>query len=331
MTQPVPAGTLATHLAAEPVAAVSIRRFVEAFELDCDVFTDDAAARAAGHDGCIAPWSMAMTAAMPAYWSPGRPPLAEGFAPPFAWDCVDLPGTEMMSVDVGLFFDRPLRIGDLLRSDYRVTRVLPKQTSVGPGNFINFEVLLADQSGQPVATERSTVFRYTPAQPPAAPGASKAGGPSPVGHGEGPVAASIGQHTFGVSLQRLIMCSAACRDFAPSHIIDQAAQDGGAPRAYADMNFALAMVEKLLLRWAGPDLRIHALGPLAIRDFVLAGMDVTTTGSILGQAPCRQPGRLDVTVCVALSQPDGRTPITGQACACIPAGSSLANLAGTDG
>jgi hypothetical protein len=115
------------------------------------------------------------------------------------------------------------------------------------------------------------------------------------------------------------MCSAASRDFATSHIIDEAAQAGGAPRAYADMNFAFAMVEKLLLRWAGPALRVHALGPLDIRDFVLAGLDVTTSGSVLAVTPCQQSGRLDVTVSITISQPDSRNPVTGQARACVPA------------
>ena len=327
MTQPTPAlspVTVASQVAAEPVAEVSVRRFVEAFELDCLAFRDDAAARAAGHDRRIAPWSMAMIAAMPAYWNPGDPPLGDGFSPPYAWDCVDLPGSEMMSTKIELAFGRPLRIGDLLHSQYQVVRVIPKRTRVGAGNFIDFEVRLTDQSGGLVAVERSTVFRYTPAEAPSAPGAPRAqqGGRSGFqtpadARATGPDA-SIGQHTFHLSLQRLIMCSAASRDFAASHIIDEAALAGGAPRAYADMNFALAMVEKLLLRWAGPALRVHRLGPLDIRGFVLAGMDVTTSGSVLAETPCQQSGRLDITVSITMSQPDGRTPVIGQAQACVP-------------
>jgi N-terminal half of MaoC dehydratase len=328
MTQPVPTRSpvpVASHLAAEPVADVSIRRFVEAFELDCRVFADDDAARAVGHERHIAPWSMAMIAAMPAYWTPGDPPLTDGFSPPYAWDCIDLPGTQMMSTRVELAFFRPLRTGDLLQSDYRVVKVSPKRTRVGTGNFIDFEVRLIDQSGDPVAIERSTVFRYTPAEALEASGAARAQQaagprlpPAPAPRSPEPDA-SIGQHTFHLSLQRLIMCSAASRDFATSHIIDEAAQAGGAPRAYADMNFAFAMVEKLLLRWAGPALRVHALGPLDIRDFVLADLDVTTSGHVLAVVPCREDGRLDVTVSITISQPDNRIPVIGQARACVPA------------
>lgn len=158
---------LASQVGAEPVSAAGIRRFAEAYEMDCPLYWDDAAARAAGLSGRIAPWSMAMTVAMPAYWKPGDPPLAEGFVPPFAWDCVDVPGREMMSTRVELVFERPLRVGDLLRSDYRVTRVTPKRTSVGEGHFIDFEVSLTDQHGDLVAVERSSVYRYDPHAGPA--------------------------------------------------------------------------------------------------------------------------------------------------------------------
>jgi acyl dehydratase len=159
---------LASQVGAEPVSAAGIRRFAEAYAMDCPLYWDDAAARAAGLPGRIAPWSMAMTMAMPAYWQPGDPPLADGFIPPFAWDCVDLPGAEMMSTRVELVFERPLRLGDLLRSDYRVVRVTPKRTSVGDGHFIDFEVSLTDQQGDLVAVERSSVYRYDPHDAPAA-------------------------------------------------------------------------------------------------------------------------------------------------------------------
>jgi 3-methylfumaryl-CoA hydratase len=159
---------LASQVGAEPISDAGIRRFAEAYEMDCSVYWDDGAARSAGLPGRVAPWSMAMTAAMPQYWKPGDPPLAEGFVPPFAWDCVDVPGTQMMSTRVELVFERPLQAGDLLRSDYRVTRVTPKRTSVGDGYFVDFEVSLTDQRGQLVATERSSVYRYDPHPGPAA-------------------------------------------------------------------------------------------------------------------------------------------------------------------
>jgi acyl dehydratase len=130
---------------------------------------------------------------------------------------------------------------------------------------------------------------------------------------------SVGSHTFPLSLQRLIMCSAASLDFAPAHIADGAARQGGAPGAYADITFVFAMVEKLLVQWAGPDVRVRALGPLEIRDFVLAGADVITSGSVTEVRPAGDPAWTEVTVSVTISQPGGRVPVTGLARVEVPA------------
>jgi acyl dehydratase len=130
---------------------------------------------------------------------------------------------------------------------------------------------------------------------------------------------SVGSHVFPLSLQRLIMCSAASLDFAPAHIADGAARQGGAPGAYADITFVFAMVEKLLVQWAGPDVRVRALGPLEIRDFVLAGADVITSGSVTEVRPAGDPAWTEVTVSVTISQPGGRVPVTGLARVEVPA------------
>lgn len=129
---------------------------------------------------------------------------------------------------------------------------------------------------------------------------------------------SVGSHIFPLSLQRLIMCSAASLDFAPAHIADGAARQGGAPGAYADITFVFAMVEKLLVQWAGPDVRVRALGPLEIRDFVLAGADVITSGSVTEVRPAGDPAWTEVTVSVTISQPGGRVPVTGLARVEVP-------------
>jgi acyl dehydratase len=129
---------------------------------------------------------------------------------------------------------------------------------------------------------------------------------------------SVGSHIFPLSLQRLIMCSAASLDFAPAHIADGAARQGGAPGAYADITFVFAMVEKLLVQWAGPDVRVRALGPLEIRDFVLAGADVITSGSVTEVRPAGDPAWTEVTVSVTISQAGGRVPVTGLARVEVP-------------
>jgi acyl dehydratase len=125
---------------------------------------------------------------------------------------------------------------------------------------------------------------------------------------------------FWLGMQRLIMCSAASRDFAPAHIISAAARRDGAPDAYADITFVFAMVERLLVGWAGPGVRIRAIGPIEFTGFVLAGQDVVATGEVLEAAPGMVDGLpcTDVTVQVRIAQSDGRVPVTGRARCAVP-------------
>lgn len=152
----------ARKVGAEPVSEVGIRRYVEAHELASPLFHDAEAARAAGHDDIIAPWSMLLTMAMGAYWKPGDPTIEPGMWPPFAWAELALPGGEMVTSDVELEYFEPLRLGDIIHSAYRIVRVTPKATKVGSGDFIDLEIDFTNQHGSKIAVERCTVFRYMP-------------------------------------------------------------------------------------------------------------------------------------------------------------------------
>jgi acyl dehydratase len=147
---------------AEEVSASAIRRYVEAHEMTSPLYSDAELARSLGYDGIIAPWSMLLTAAMPAYWEPGQPPLKPGVLPPFMWSSLDLPGTEMVTASVDLEFAVPLCIGDRITATYKVLRTTPKKTSVGEGFFIDFELEFHRQDGTLVAVERTSIYRYTP-------------------------------------------------------------------------------------------------------------------------------------------------------------------------
>jgi hypothetical protein len=119
---------------------------------------------------------------------------------------------------------------------------------------------------------------------------------------------------FRLSRQRLIMCSAASRDFAPAHIMSDAARREGAPDAYADLTFAFAIAERLVLHWAGPTAWIRAIGPLRIADFVVADQDVLSRGRVVDVTRAEPGGRpgWDVDAEIELAQSDGRVPITGR-------------------
>ena len=153
---------IARKIGAEPVSVVGIRRYLEAHEIDCPIFHDREAAQNEGYDDIIAPWSMLLTMAMSAYWTPGDPPRTEPMLPPFAWDAVALPGGEMMTNSVEVEYFAPLNLGDVVHSEYKVVKVTPKRTRVGEGEFIDFEVTFRNQHGVLLAVERTSVYRYIP-------------------------------------------------------------------------------------------------------------------------------------------------------------------------
>jgi acyl dehydratase len=154
---------VATTVGAEEISASAIRRYVEAHEMLWPLYSDPAAARARGHEDIVAPPSMLLTAAMPAYWEPGDPPLEPNVLPPFKWTELHLPGTEMVTTSVDLEFLEPLRIGDRITTTYRLVRETPKRTKVGDGAYLDFELEFARQDGTVVAVERTSIYRYTPA------------------------------------------------------------------------------------------------------------------------------------------------------------------------
>jgi acyl dehydratase len=123
-----------------------------------------------------------------------------------------------------------------------------------------------------------------------------------------------------LSLQRLIMVSGANRDFAMTHIDNEAAREGGAPSAYADIMFVFSMIDRLLLEWSGPTGVLRRIGPVKLHDFVLSGHELTLAGTVVDVAEARLPdGRVgvDIDVDVRLHQGE-RRPVSGSARVWIP-------------
>jgi acyl dehydratase len=153
---------VAKTVGAEEISLAAVRRYVEAHEMACPLYSDADVAGEHGYAGVIAPASMLLTAAMPAYWSPGDEPLAPGVLPPFMWTKLGLPGTEMVTTSVDLEFHEPLRIGDRIETTYRIVRRTPKRTRVGDGVFVDFELEFRRQDGTVVAVEHTSIYAYTP-------------------------------------------------------------------------------------------------------------------------------------------------------------------------
>lgn len=87
-----------------------------------------------------------------------------------------------------------------------------------------------------------------------------------------------------LTFQRLVMSAAASRDFAPAHIDHDAARAGGAPGAYADVMFVLAMFERCAGEWMGTRGHLDALRTVVLHGFVLAGQDVVVRGRVVRES-----------------------------------------------
>jgi hypothetical protein len=159
------ATVVATTVGAEEISPSAIRRYVEAHEMACPLYSDEEVARRHGYDSVIAPWTMLLTASMPAYWKPGEAPLKPGALPPFMWTKLGLPGSEMVTTSVDLEFLEPLRVGDRIETTYKIVRTTPKATRVGEGLFVDFELEFRRQDGTLVAVERTSIYAYTPLAP----------------------------------------------------------------------------------------------------------------------------------------------------------------------
>jgi MaoC like domain len=131
---------------------------------------------------------------------------------------------------------------------------------------------------------------------------------------------SVGPIAMELSLQRLVMVSGANRDFAMTHIDNVAAQRAGAGAAFADVMFVFTMIDRLLLEWAGPSAVLRRIGPVRLRDFVIAGQELTVSGAVYDVQEANLPdGRagIDVDVEVVFSQ-GATSRVTGRGKVWLP-------------
>lgn len=145
---------VAVTVGAEAVSISAIRRFVEAHEMTDPRYLDPV--------NPIAPWAMLSSFSMPAYWTPGDATLPDDVLPPLPWDACGIPAAQSMTNRMEFDYFEPLRPGDVVTTEYRVTGVTPKRTSVGDGSFVDFELTFLRQDGVVVAIERCSVYRYFP-------------------------------------------------------------------------------------------------------------------------------------------------------------------------
>lgn len=292
---------------ADDVSRNDIRRKLEVYCADCPLHYDDAAARAHGYRELVAPVTLTPLWAMPAYWAPGEPQFyAPGLREKVGGIRTDLPNQFAKGVNTATEWEyfEPLYAGDALAGNWRLVEVKPRETRLGEGVFLTTETTIYKRSGELVAKNRNTGFRYHE-KANGAPrekrgeGASAAFGAEP---SDGTVTAAdpfdwqpqrrFGDVTTGdevppfsmwLSYQRIVMSVAVDRMFSGiHHNRDQARGAGFADIIFNTRSYEM-LFEVMLRRWMGLDGRLRKLGPFRMtgssypEDVVTARARVTET------------------------------------------------------
>lgn len=161
--------TISVSEGADPVEVGTIRRWLESKEFDAPIHTDDQAARAAGHEGIVAPVAMTFTYGLPAYWKPGDASAQIGDEPrqipiPVIFE-VPAPCSLSFATSMEIEFFEPLGIGDRLTVEHRLVDLTRKTLRVGDGAFFTQEDTYRNQRGVIVAIAQLVIFRFNPPEP----------------------------------------------------------------------------------------------------------------------------------------------------------------------
>jgi uncharacterized protein len=140
---------------------------VEAVGDDNPVYTDDAAARASGFSGVIAPPTMLQVWIMRGYRASMNPKEREPSVIDGAMALLDSGGfTSVVATDCEQEYLRPVVLGDRIASSSYVESISPmKKTALGEGHFITTRLEFTDASGELLATMRFRMLKFRPAQP----------------------------------------------------------------------------------------------------------------------------------------------------------------------
>lgn len=147
-----------------------IRRYLEPLEFDCPLHYDRNAAREAGFDDIIAPYSGYQTWTSPALWEPGEAAYYttdnRDAQPTFREHPFPRLGpatTAMVATDIETEFFEPFLLND---RPYKQGSVLvnctPKETSVGRGAFVTWQSDLRSRDHRLLGQTRTSLLYYVP-------------------------------------------------------------------------------------------------------------------------------------------------------------------------
>jgi acyl dehydratase len=259
------------RVAPDPVALPQIRRWMEAFGEDNPIYLDEAAARAAGRRGIVAP--PAMLAAFTARGLKESRANDTGINRIFAEYGLITPG-----VGVSQTYETEIRLGDRLIDRKHVESVSPrKSTSLGTGCFITVQTDFTNQHEHLVGVQRLTVFAYQPggARPQKPPQAEPVrlspleGRPLPL---------------FSIALDRLgvIACTMAAGDFNAAHYDPDVARSHGFDDIFTDVYAAVGFAQRYLHLGMGNAARINSIN-LRLGASFYAGDELRLSGAVQEQ------------------------------------------------
>jgi acyl dehydratase len=131
-------------------------------------------------------------------------------------------------------------------------------------------------------------------------------------------AIAVGDELPGYSVtltrQRLVMESAANRDFAPIHFDAASARASGASDAYVNTTLIETLLEALIRSWAGASARIQTL-EFSMLAFNVVGDEITATGSVTAVDPT--PAKVVVHLAIGIEGQGGQT-VSGKASVVFP-------------
>lgn len=164
----------------DPVNKPMIRQWCEAMGVTNPIYTDTAAAQAAGYDDVIAPPAMLQAWTLSGLTKNFPPQSTTEDEPYAALKLFDDNGySAVVAVNSELSFDRYLNIGELVYFTMRLTHITDqKATGLGTGYFVNYMIdFFVDGSNEKVGSMLFRLFKFKPAKKPEPIKDGAAGGP----------------------------------------------------------------------------------------------------------------------------------------------------------
>ncbi|HEY3917240.1 MAG TPA: MaoC family dehydratase N-terminal domain-containing protein [Stellaceae bacterium] len=304
----------------DDVTRSDIRRKLEVYCFDCPLHYDDTVARAHGYQGVVAPVALTPLWAMPAYWRPGEPVLYRpGLREQAGGIRTDVPVPEAFQGGVNTAtqweYFAPVYPGDSLHGHWRLIEIKPRETKLGNGVFVTVEATLFKRSGELVAKNRNTHFRFTPkgtdatrektVEPPpetllADPAAAVSVTTEPADwarqlrFGDVAVGDAVPPYSLWLSYQRIVMSVAVDRMFSGLHHNRERARWRGFRDIIFNTRGYEMMFEVMLRRWIGLDGRITRLGPFRMTGSSYPSDVVTAQARVTGKSETGEGPRVDV-------------------------------------